>query len=186
MTNRRAATWLAVIACAVSTFGCSVAADQARPSRPSRVTVTFVHPERFTDVKDMAFGSERGAADLLGDLRRYLEVEGERYVPTRWTLEVRVTDVDLAGEIEPWRGPQFDRVRIVREVYPPRIDLEFRLADANGGVFMEGKRVLRDPLYLTRASLGDSDRLRYEKQLLGDWLPREFRITVRPPKVASP
>ena len=107
-------------------------------------------------------------------------------MPAGWTLEVRVTDVDLAGEIEPWRGPQFDRVRIMREVYPPRIDLEFRLADAKGAVFKQGSRVLRDPLYLTRAALGDSDRLRYEKQLLGDWLRQEFRITVRPPKVASP
>jgi hypothetical protein len=30
------------------------------------------------------------------------------------TLDMRMTNIDLAGEFEPWRGPQFDRVRIMR------------------------------------------------------------------------
>jgi hypothetical protein len=158
----------------VSTLGCSVAANRAAPAHASRITVTFVQPERFTDVKDSVLGSERGAADLLGDLDRYLRAAGERYVPAGVTLEIRVTNVDLAGELEPWRGPQFDRVRIMRDIYPPRIDLEFRLIDASGAVAKEGRRALRDPLYLTRAALGDSDRLRYDKQLLGEWLRQEF------------
>ena len=89
-------------------------------------------------------------------------------------LAIRVTDVDLAGEFEPRRGPQFDRVRIMREIYPPRIDLEFRLTDSEGTVAREGRRQLRDPLYLARAVLGDSDRLRYEKELLGEWLREEL------------
>ncbi len=57
---------------------------------------------------------------------------------------------------------------------PPRIDLEFRLVDGQGAVVKQGRRVLRDPLYLTRAATSDSDRLRYDKQLLGDWLRQEF------------
>jgi hypothetical protein len=174
MANRATATWLVAMACAVSTLGCSVAADRAAPARASRISVTFVQPERFTDVKDSVLGSERGAADLLGDLDRYLRVTGERYVPAGLALEVRVTNVDLAGEFEPWRDPQLDRVRIMREIYPPRIELEFRLTDQQGTVVKEGRRILRDPLYLTRAALNDSDRLRYDKQLLGDWLRTEF------------
>jgi hypothetical protein len=173
MTHRVTGTWLMAMVCAVSTLGCSMAADRAAPS-PSRIGVTFVQPLRFTDVKDSVVGSERGAADLLGDLERYVHAAGQRYVPAGLALEIRITDVDLAGEMEPWRGPQFDRVRIMRDIYPPRIDLEFRLTDAQGTVVKTGRRTLRDPLYLTRASLADSDRLRYDKQLLSNWLRQEF------------
>ena len=78
-----------------------------------------------------------------------------------------MTDVDVAGEFEPWRGPQFDRVRIMREIYPPRIDLEFRLTDYRGAVVREGRRRLRDPLNRTCAALGDGDRLLYEEAAPG-------------------
>jgi Protein of unknown function (DUF3016) len=174
MGNPVSATWLVALASALSTLGCSVATERAAPTVPSRVSVTFVQPERFTDVKDSAFGSAAGAADLLGDLDRYLRAAGDRYVPPGLTLEIRITNVDLAGEFEPWRGPQVDRVRIMRDVYPPRIDLEFRLTDAQGAVVAEGRRVLRDPLYLTGAVRQDSDRLRYDTLLLGNWLRQEF------------
>ena len=46
----------------------------------------------------------------------------------------------------------------------------FRLTDAQGIVVKEGRRELRDQLYLTGAAYQDSDRLRYDKQLLGNWL----------------
>jgi hypothetical protein len=175
MAHRVTATWLVAMACVVSTLGCSAAPRPAGlDAAASRLSVTFVQPERFTDAKDSVLQSERGTADLLGDLGRYLRTEGERQVPAGLALEVHVTDVDLAGEIEPWRGPQFDRVRIMREIYAPRIDLEFRLVDGQGAVVKQGRRVLRDPLYLTRAASNDSDRLRYDKQLLGDWLRQEF------------
>ena len=71
------------------------------------------------------------------------------------TLDVRMTNIDLAGEFEPWRGPQFDRVRIMREIYPPRVALEFRLTDAGGAVVKEGQRVLLDQLSAT-GSAGSS------------------------------
>ena len=167
-------TRLLALVVVLATLGCSLASDRATAARESRVSVTFVDPERFADVKDSVLVSDRGRADLLAELEAFLRAAGERQVPAGLMLAIRVTDVDLAGEFEAWRGPQFDRVRIMREIYPPRIDLEFQLTDSQGAVVREGRRQLRDPLYLTRAALGDSDRLRYDKELLGDWLRQEL------------
>jgi len=136
--------------------------------------VTFVDPERFTDTKDSLLASPQGTAKLLADLGRYLRTAGERYVASDQTLEIRVTNVDLAGEFEPWRGPQFDRVRIMRELYSPRIALEFTLTDSRGDVVKQGQRTLTDPLYLRPPAQGEMAALRYDKQLLGDWLRQEF------------
>jgi hypothetical protein len=165
---------LLVVVMTVASLGCSLATGPEAPPSVSRVSVMFVAPERFTDVKDSVLGSDRGTVELLGELERFLRVAGERYVPQGRSLQIRVTDVDQAGEFEPWRGPQFDRIRIMRDLYPPRIDLEFRLTDDAGTVVKQGQRELRDPLYLTRAVFRDSDRLRYDTDLLADWLRREF------------
>ncbi len=54
-----------------------------------------------------------------------------------------MTDLDLAGEFEPWRGPQFEHTRFMREAYPPRIDLEFTLKDARRRVVAGGQALAR-------------------------------------------
>ena len=96
-------------------------------------------------------------------------------------MKIKVTDIDLAGDFEPWRGPQFDQVRITRDIYPPRISLEFRLTDGSGGIVSAGKRELRDLAYQRRLirPLDDylryeDDYLRYEKDILRDWFRSEF------------
>jgi hypothetical protein len=173
---------LALVCGLLAVVGCSVAAKETATPPDSRVSVTFVQPERFTDVKDSALGSPTGTADLLAEIDRYLHTAGDRYVPAGLTLDVRITNIDLAGEYEPWRGPQFDRVRIMRDVYPPRFALEFRLTDASGAVVKEGQRVLLDQLYLSTAALNNGEPLYYDKLLLGDWLRREFATTAQATK----
>jgi hypothetical protein len=154
--------------------GCATATDRAAMPPASRISVTFVQPERFTDVKDSLLASPKGTADLLAAIDRDLHAAGERYVPAGLALEIQVTNIDLAGEFEPWRGPQFDRIRIMRDVYVPRLELTFRLTDGTGAVVKEGRRVLVDQLYLSSAALNDGDRPYYDKQLLRGWLRQEF------------
>jgi hypothetical protein len=155
---------------ALAGAGAAPAAEQPA----SRISVVFVDPKRFTDVKDAAKSSDAGIRAILEDLERFVRESGERYLPAGLALEIRVTDIDLAGDFEPWRGPQFERVRFMRESYWPRIDLEFRLKDAEGRVVREGRRSLSDPLYLTRSVRVADDRLRYEKDLLTEWFRREI------------
>jgi hypothetical protein len=157
-------------------------ASEATPIQTeSRISVVFVDPQKFTDLKQ-----EQGEATsplLLDQLRDFILRTGERSVPAGLRLEVRVTDVDLAGRFEPWRGPEFDHVRIVKSLYPPRVRLDFKLTDAEGRVVSAGGRELTDLAFQTRdafARPGD-DYLRYEKDLLRDWLHSEFK----PVKVAG-
>jgi hypothetical protein len=66
-------------------------------------------------------------------------------------------------------------VRIVRDLYPPRIDLSFTLTDADGTMIKTGERKLRDLAFMTPMRVTYcNDPLRYEKKLLAEWLDREF------------
>ena len=86
------------------------------------------------------------------------------------------TDIDLAGDYEPARGPTIGNIRIVKEIYPPRMKLSFRLTDANGEVLKQGDRELSDLNFMrTAIPAFSNDPYRYEKTMLENWLDREFR-----------
>lgn len=142
---------------------------------PSPVTVVFVRPERFTDVKGSCMGPDDRSAPILDELAGFIRETGPPFMPAGSALAITMTDVDLAGEFEvPVRFPQRCDARVYRDVYPPRIDLEFRLTDSTGRVVRADKRVLRDSNYLTRVALPPGDPLRHEKRLLLDWFQSEF------------
>jgi hypothetical protein len=140
----------------------------------ARAEVAFFEPKNFTDVKDSSMG-DYGRTTYLDQIRDHLLEQAKYYVPENHTLHVTFTDIDMAGDFEPWRGPRFDDIRIVKDIYPPRIALTFRLTDAEGKVVKEGKRELRDLGFLMKITMGfRDDTVRHEKALLDDWLRSEF------------
>jgi hypothetical protein len=140
----------------------------------TRIIVVFVQAQHFTDLTYSKDFHTSGA--LLDELHKFMREMGEIYMPAGMHLEIKVTDVDLAGDFEPWRSPQFDNVRILRGIYPPRISLEFRLTDGSGALVSAGKRVLYDIAYQQRVVRPSDDYLRYEKDILRDWFRNEFSV----------
>jgi len=166
-TFRHAA--LALVAGIALAAGVSAAA-------PSRVHVTWSNPADFTDTKQSpGSGIGRPSPDeWLGELAKYLQRRADRVLAPGQQLDVTFTDVKRAGTYEPWRGPRWDDVRIIKDIYPPSIDLQFTLRDANGSTVSEGTRELRDPAFLSRGIPNQTDPLRFEKRMLDDWLRRDF------------
>ena len=143
---------------------------------PSRVEVVFFEPEKFLDVRDSYMGSDKGRDATLETLKEYLTTRGVRGLLPGQKLAITITEVDLAGDFEPWLGGQWGDVRIVKDIYPPRFSLVFRLTNVDGTVVKAGKRELRDMAFLMKLTMGfRDDPLRHEKALLDDWLSADFR-----------
>ena len=140
----------------------------------SSVSVTYVNPEQFTENRLYGRQDRFNRIDYLVQLKAYLIKQGQAVLKPGQSLHVDITNVRLAGAYEPWRGPEWSYVRIMRDIYSPRIDLNFRLVDQDGNVLREGKRVLRDPAYLNDVSLpaATGASLHYDKALLRRWLRR--------------
>ncbi len=140
----------------------------------ARANVLFFEPQNFTDVRDSYMGDYERTT-YLDQIRDHLLEQAKYYVPEGDTLNVTFTDVDMAGDFEPWRGAQWSDVRIVKDIYPPRINLSFRLTDAAGNVVKEGKRELRDLAFLMKITMAfRDDPVRHENALIDDWLRSEF------------
>jgi len=149
-------------------------AAAATPAEYS-VSVTYVNPEQFTENRMYGRQDRFNRIDYLAQLKAYLIKQGQAILKPGQSLHVNITDIQLAGAYEPWRGPRWDYVRIMRDIYSPRIDLDFRLVDQDGNVLREGKRALRDLDYL-HSSVGpaaaEGAPLYYDKALLRRWLGR--------------
>jgi hypothetical protein len=160
----------------IVTFGLVVAgALSASTPPPARVEITFVQPEKFTDAKNEAYASDRGQEQILASIKAYAEKTAGHYVLEGQHLEIRFTDIDLAGDFEPWLGMHYDDIRILKDIYPPRMTVEFRLTGADGKVISEGKRELQNLGYLMHTAMPSDDGLRYDKEMLNNWLRTEFR-----------
>ena len=144
----------------------------AAPAYAARAKVEFVHPESFTDAGRNYAGEERD--DNLQRLASHIGALAAKRLPADQTLEVWVTDVDLAGYYDP-RQPFTHEVRIVKDFYPPRMKLRFRLGQADGTVVKEGERRLTDRDFLTRAQRYPLDGLGYERTMLDRWFSDEFQ-----------
>ncbi len=137
---------------------------------PSRTEVIFDQPDKFTDVKDGEFGTDKGRDAILEQIREFIVERADKTLPAGQKLAITFTDIDLAGDYEPWRGAQFSDVRIVKSIYPPRLSFTFKVTDAAGKVVKEGKEKLIDLAFDMRLTINRQDPLHYEKDILMDWL----------------
>jgi hypothetical protein len=137
------------------------------------VTVNYHDQERFTDCRsDYGSFTDQGYLDILS--RQFGEV-GARYIQADQKLEITVSDIDLAGDFQPTR-PGLDQIRIVKEIYRPRIALNFKLTGPDGKVVKEGDRVLSDSYFMSTISTIDrNEPLFYDKELISNWLRDEFK-----------
>ena len=154
--------------------GMACAASAAAKTADPRADVTFVQPEKFSDVRDGYTASEVGRNGILEQLRDYVINRANHYLPEGQKLTISFTDIDLAGDFEPWRGSQSMDIRVVKDIYPPKMDFDFKLMDADGKVLKEGKRQLRDLVFMSKMSLNTNDALHWDKSLLDDWFQKEF------------
>lgn len=140
------------------------------------VSVAWTDPAQFSELRYSGNRFESARGDWLTTLAEYLRDRAQARLPAGERLELTITDVQRAGRYEPWRGMNMQDVRVVRDIYPPRMTVRFRHFDASGALVSEGERTLRDPGFLTHITpYRDHDTLRYEKRLIDTWLRREFR-----------
>jgi DUF3016 family protein len=149
----------------------------AGPANAGTVAVSFVHPETYTDASLSGGYQAPGERWTLDEIGRYLESLGTRYLKPQQLLTLEVLNVDLAGKIEWWRRFPYD-LRVLRDVYPPRFTLHYRLVQG-GRTLTEGQETVVDPNYLASPAVyfSTGDPLRFEKAMLADWFRARFGLS---------
>ena len=171
---------LAAALLAVPADAARTVTDPARPrSLPAQgdVSVDWTDPAGFSDLRFSNNSWEARRGDWVTQLATYLRDEAAGQLQPGQSMDVTITDIQRAGRFEPQHGVNYNHVRVMRDVYPPRMTLEVRITGPDGQVLAEGERRLSDMGYLQNATPLDTDALRFEKRMIDDWLRRELRST---------
>lgn len=139
------------------------------------VSIDWTDPNQFTDIRYSGNRWEASQGNWVVDLAGYVQKQAGKKLADGQQLQITITDIRRAGMYEPGRGFNMDRIRVIKDIYPPRLTLNFTLKDANGQVLAEGERKLVDSGFMLGSSpLSDTDPLRYEKRMVDDWVNKEF------------
>ena len=148
-------------------FGAALAASAVCAAAPdeARVKVQYAgDTELYADLGE--FSSDR--EDNLAALTAVFAGLSKR-LPPGMTLDVVVSDVNLAGELE-WVRSAAKRMRVMRNIGWPMIELSYTLKQGDK-VVQQGKQRVSDMSYLTTRPMGmEAQRLAYEERMLQDWL----------------
>lgn len=150
----------------------------ARPAPakdPGNVTVTYVNPQTFSEMRLAPASKRSDVKDNMAHLKRYIIQRAARELAPGQHLDIRITDLKLAGMYRPWNAATGGWMRVIKQPYTPRMDLHFTLRAADGKVLKQGDRKLSDAGFMGGADMQDSDPVRYSKAMVDRWLRREFR-----------
>lgn len=139
--------------------------------------VTWQKPENFTDIRAGDEHPERFRERVMNGLEETFARLAER-LPEDQLLRITVTDLTLAGWVEPMRTYRgLEQVRVVRPLYEPRMDLYYKLLDADGNTLDEGEANLRGSRMLDQSRIrrpGTSDVVEYESNMIERWFRDKF------------
>lgn len=139
------------------------------------VDVSWSDPAKFTDLRASGNRWEAERGDWVQQLAQYARTSATKQLAPGEKLEITITDIQRAGRYEPWLGPQFQDVRMIRDHYPPRMTLTYTLYGAGGQVLARNERKLSDMGFLMGSTpLNSSDPLRYEKRMIDGWVRRDL------------
>lgn len=135
----------------------------------------FEDVDRFRDFSLQGMQPKRTQPVFEKEVIRALEPAVKKSLAEGQVLEITFTDIDMAGEIQPWRNRNNADIRYVESIYPPRLSFNYALRDAEGTLIDEGSAKVTDLAYTMDASfVRSNESFAYETRLLERWIRRNF------------
>lgn len=140
-----------------------------------KVKVNWFEPENYTDVRATNGGNKRFRKAVFAQLEKHFEKKAAKVLPEGMTLNIKVTNLNLAGDVRYNFGAN-QEIRVVKPLYWPQIEFEYEVLD-RGNVIKSDAVKLKDMAFMDKLRMASrSSSYHYEKALINDW----FTETVKP------
>ena len=142
--------------------------------------VEWKHPEKYTDIRSgdqSAEGMRKSIAKSLGGEFSGLAAQ----LPPGYRLNVTVTDLDLAGEVDPIPMRTMNEIRVLKDIYFPRMIFDYRLKDPAGVVLLEQSGVVLDDMQYMSAmrTTRSGESFHSERKMIRDWFNKQVLPNVK-------
>jgi hypothetical protein len=148
----------------------------------AKVEIEWDKPEKYRDVRPSNESRKRFMEATFEGINEYMH-ELASALPDNQKLSMKVTDLDLAGQVLPASFVGLSQgvsdVRVIKNIDIPRINFSYQLLDTSGAVIQQAEVDLKDMSFMDRGNrFFDSESLRYEKNMLQRWFKQEFSMYI--------
>ena len=133
--------------------------------------VTWQEPNNYTDIREGHDLRDSFRQGLFSDFE-LLFADLARRLPDGCVLDVTVTDVDLAGEVNGMHFGLWRDIRVIKALYWPRMSLDYKLTDATGQLLGSGHEDIKDMAFFDRGVWLRLTRFSFEERMLRDWFKK--------------
>jgi len=153
---------------ALSVLLCGLLSAATGLAYAADVKVEFKEPKKFTDIK--AGNEPKGAFErriLAGFEQIFADLAAK--LPEGYSWNIVVTDIDLAGDVNYMFTQSGQDIRVVKDIFFPRVNFSYELLDANKKVVLSDELKLKDMGFMSRSNISRNQVLDYEKDMLERW-----------------
>lgn len=145
------------------------------PASAGEVTVTWSDPAKFTDIVASNSTDKAYRKSIEKALSAEFKAQAAK-LPEGHKMSVNITDIDLAGEVDPVPSRAGYRVRILKDVYYPQLRFDYKIANQTGATIKEQTGVtIKDAGYLSGAGNAASRQdFYYERQMIKTWFGKDI------------
>ncbi len=137
----------------------------------AKLEISFKKPESYRDIYAGEGHQKNFEKSVFEELENHFQKLAAK-LPDEQLLKITINDLDLAGDVH---LGGIERVRIVKDMYYPRVAMNFELVSGQQQTLMSGEVNLKDINFMTGRSLKYRHSiLSYEKKMLDEWFSKTF------------
>ena len=144
-------------------------------SEAAQVKINWQDPDKYTDIRPTNETKDAFRQRLFEALDEVF-LDNAKALPENYLLEINVTNLDLAGDTNVLHPNNGHDIRLVKDIYWPRMSLQFSLKNDTGAVVSEGKANLSDMSFLfTHRIVTSHTGFEYEERMINNWFKEQQR-----------
>ncbi|WP_293936026.1 DUF3016 domain-containing protein [Iodobacter sp.] len=126
--------------------------------------VIWQAPDKYTDIRATHEQQDRFQQRLFTHMEKVFADLGQK-LPADSQLEITVTDFDLAGDIPPMLAGRMNEVRVIKDIYSPKISFTYTFTQNEQ--IISGTENFRDLNFMSGISrINKEDDFQYEEKML--------------------
>ncbi|MCU7962223.1 DUF3016 domain-containing protein [Shewanella sp. SW32] len=135
------------------------------------VKIIWQSPKDYRDIKSSGELQSRYEKRLFETLTENINKEAAKILKQNQKLKMTITDVDLAGDMRPTFGATANDLRIIKDIYPPRMTFSYQVME-NDKVIIAGDEKLSDMGFMGGIQSLNDKPFMYETKMLTEWLKK--------------
>ena len=146
----------------------------------SQVTVQWQEPENYTDILSGDQSRLYYQKRVFANFEKYF-AKLSRRLPQGYQWNIKVTDIDLAGDINNAYSQGHRKIRVIGRLFKTKVAFSYQLRDAQGRVVAEADEVLKENMIerFPRIAVKQGS-FAYEKYMIKQWFNKVLMVQVKP------